>query len=103
MQGSADLDADDPSVIHVAGDLDMHSAARLTDAIDLALGAGAGPVIYLDLSEVTFVDSSGLAALIHGEVAVSAAERSLVLRSVPESVMRPLRMTQLDGSLHIEP
>ena len=90
-------------MIRVSGDIDMHTASCVTDAIRLALESGEGPAVYLDLADVTFVDSSGLAALIHGEAAVSAAGRSFVLRRVPEAVMRPLQMTQLDGSLHIEP
>lgn len=62
------LDHDIP-VLVVAGDLDFSSAATLRlhgrELVDGALGIeGAPPVLVVDASQVEFVDSSGLGALV---------------------------------------
>jgi anti-anti-sigma factor len=53
----------DEGRVTVEGDLDMATAPRLDGALQEALQLGAGKVT-IDLGAVTFVDSSGLRALI---------------------------------------
>lgn len=97
--------ASDPSIrglIHVSGDVDADGSSCITGAVADLVASGSVPRVVLDLADVTFIDSSGLAALIHAKRAVSAAGASLVLRSVPEVVLKPLRITQLDAAFTIE-
>lgn len=48
--------------IRVRGELDMSSAPGLTDAISNA--GGQAPTVLLDLSDVSFLDSSAIGALV---------------------------------------
>ncbi len=50
-------------VVSVAGELDLATAPELRAALDVA-EAGAAHAITLDLSEVDFIDSTGVAVLI---------------------------------------
>jgi anti-sigma B factor antagonist len=61
---SFDVTADGPSrvVIAVSGEIDLSTARQLDDC----LCAHADCDLTVDLSNVNFLDSSGLAALVHG-------------------------------------
>ena len=55
---------DDPGVVlALAGELDVFSAPELAEQLD-ALAADACPRVLLDLSRLSFVDSSGVSVLV---------------------------------------
>jgi len=72
--------SDDTAQITVEGDLDMASAPDLSAAVDAALHAMPRR-LAIDLSELQFVDSSGLRLLI--AIARRAAELGVELSLVP--------------------
>jgi len=51
-------------VVAVAGELDHHTAAALKGSIQEELGKGVARHIVLDLSGLSFMDSSGLGVLL---------------------------------------
>jgi len=53
----------EPVVIAPVGELDLHAARELRPALDDAAGADF-PLLIVDLSEVTFIDSTGLGAIL---------------------------------------
>jgi anti-sigma B factor antagonist len=57
------LVGDAATTLTVVGEVEVFTAQRLVDAFDAALDDGP-PWIVLDLQEVSFADSTGLAALI---------------------------------------
>lgn len=59
--------------------------------------------IILDLSNLKFVDSSGLSAILIGDRLCKQNEGSLVLCSANEYVMKLLRISQLDNILTVLP
>lgn len=59
------MDATGPSVVvTVGGDLDYPCADALRDALDEVLRSGAN-AITIDVGPLTFIDSTGLAVLVH--------------------------------------
>jgi anti-anti-sigma factor len=64
--------------IAVAGELDLETAPRLSEEVELAVWSSVG-VFVLDLSDVTFLDSSGLHALLRARAYLAREDRSLVL------------------------
>ena len=50
-------------MLAVSGDVDLHSADVLADALDAAIAGGAESLV-VDLSGATFVDSQGLGVLL---------------------------------------
>src|SRR5690606_5724680 len=58
-------DPTDPSapVLHVAGELDLATAPKLSGAAKQAVDAGASSIVF-DLAELGFMDSSGLRVLL---------------------------------------
>jgi anti-anti-sigma factor len=59
--------------------------------------------VFVDLGSVTFMDSTGLAALIVAREAADARGIRLRLRDVPPRVLKLFTLTGLDDWLPVEP
>lgn len=66
------------TVVHVAGEIDVDTAPALTEAIDAALENGALE-LWVDLTQVAFMDSSGLHALWRARRRALALNRRLAI------------------------
>ena len=82
--------------IAVRGELDMSVAPGLTEAITTAGGSGA--TVLLDLSGVTFLDSSAIGALVASGREVTEAGGRLQIGSRSDIVTRVLEITGLVGT-----
>ena len=81
----------------LSGEIDISNADSVrVEGVCLARDAAPSPLVA-DLVGVTFIDSSGIAALISIHNAARAAGGSLVLRSMSPSV---LRLFELAGLAH---
>jgi len=76
------------TVIHVRGEIDLETAGRLRDVIEPHLGPEQR--IILDMSEVSFMDSSCLHVLEHARGRLTADGGSLVLRNPSPATQRLL-------------
>jgi anti-sigma B factor antagonist len=86
-------------VLSVDGELDLGSVPVLAQQVD-AQAVGEGDALTLDLSGVTFMDSSGLRLLI--EINERAKRDGWTLSLIPpqhESAMLVLQMTGADEAL----
>lgn len=83
------LRGDEPGTarLAVAGELDVLSGRSVREAMERAADDGARTV-ELDLRDVTFLDSSGLAAVLHGARDLSARGIAVAARSPPGSEAR---------------
>jgi anti-sigma B factor antagonist len=75
------------TVARVSGEIDIATCQGLRDAIEPHLGAGQR--VVLDLSGVTFMDSSCLRVLLDAHTTLSGDGGSLIVRN-PSSVARRL-------------
>ncbi|MGK5448628.1 STAS domain-containing protein [Streptomyces radiopugnans] len=94
--------SDDRFLLVLAGELDHHNADRIVDGVRSALGAGATTVL-LDLSHVSFLDSTGITRLLLADRAVRAAGGRLALIAPSEPVRRLLSLTGVDQVLASHP
>ncbi len=83
------------TVVTVEGDVDLGTAAQLGDETMAAIREDK-PHLVLDLSGVTFLDSSGLKVLVSTHRRTEQAGGSMALAAVPRVVMRVLTVTSLD-------
>jgi len=101
---SAELRIDtlvDPSgacVITLAGELDVSNVQSLDATVASATEKPAQQLIF-DLAELRFMDSAGIAVLIHA----SEKAQSVRLRNASPIVHRLLEVTGLTGVLPVEP
>jgi anti-sigma B factor antagonist len=91
---------DGAACVAVAGEVDVETAPRMRDAVVEAVADGR-PVV-VDLGSVTFMDSSGLSALVAAHRVAEARGVPLQLRNVPRRVMKLVAITGLDSLLSIE-
>ncbi len=82
-------------VLSVVGDVDLASAPRLITCAADVLRRKATTLV-LDLREVGFMDSAGLAALLNVLRRADAADAELILADVQPQVSRLLADTRMD-------
>jgi anti-sigma B factor antagonist len=83
-------------VVALRGELDIADAAAVAAA--LAAVAARQPQIIVDLSDLEFIDSCGVAALARGRRHARAAGGDLLLAAPRQRVMRVITLTRLaDG------
>ena len=83
------------TVIEATGRLDMVAAPKLKALIQSAVTKGETPVV-IDLSGVTFMDSTGLAVLISGLRVTRQAGSDLRIAGATSQVLSVLQMTGID-------
>jgi anti-sigma B factor antagonist len=89
-----------PSGLRLRGEIDAHSATTLASHLDPLPGSTTDVVI--DLSEVAFIDSSGLRVLVEAHQRAEAEARRLVLSGPSRQVLRLLEISGLLQYLHVQ-
>ncbi|WP_411104712.1 STAS domain-containing protein [Streptomyces sp. cmx-4-9] len=90
-----------PVVIRASGEMDMDRARAFRAEIDAAVAAAPAAVeVVVDLTALTFCDSSGLNALLGARLHAHEAGHVLRLAAPPPQMMHLLEMT---GALDLFP
>ena len=88
----------DATIVRVIGDVDLSNSDELRERCVDFLDAGV-PALVVDLSEVTFFASSGIAALAHIRAHNASLQRPPVHVVASRSVRRSLAATAMDNLL----
>lgn len=86
------------AILHCSGRLNMVAAPRLRALVDQTVAEGQAHIV-VDLTETSFVDSSGLGALIGSLKVARLAGGDLRIAGAPEQVVTVLQLTNLDRVL----
>jgi anti-sigma B factor antagonist len=86
---------DEIAVIELAGGVDIYSAPRFKEVLLQGIDDGARQVI-VDLTNVTFIDSTGLGVLVSGAKRVRSQGVSFAIVSSTQSIMSIFEITGLD-------
>jgi anti-sigma B factor antagonist len=90
--------ADDVGLVSVSGELDYFTAPQLEAAIRSA-SDGQGPKLIVDLSAISFIDSTALGVVLKHVTRLAARGGSLIVVSNDPRVARLLRITGLQGRI----
>lgn len=93
--------ADGWPIVRVAGEVDIQTSPTLDDQLQSVVDQGHASVL-VDLGEVTFLDSTGLSALIGGLRRCQAAGGELHLVSPRPNVRKVLEITGLTDAFHLD-
>jgi anti-sigma B factor antagonist len=98
---AVDITSNGPwTVIGVAGEIDLFTAPKLREQFLAALDQeGANAQLVVDLSRVTFMDSTGLGALLELRSSLAERGRTLELAAGPGPVRLLFEVTGLDAKL----
>lgn len=89
---------DEFAVVSVAGELDLYSAEQLEARIEEADTVGADTVL-VDLSEISFIDSTALSVLVQESQRLESRGHTLVLVTNDPRTRRIVEVTGLNGVL----
>ncbi len=87
-------------VLRVKGELDLDSSGALQSEIQAALKTAK--LLKVDLNEVGYVDSSGIAVLIAGTKLARKTAARIVLKSPSPQLLAVLELSQLKDFFAIE-
>lgn len=89
-------------VVAVSGEVDVYSAPMLRDELTQLLDGGATCVV-VDLTNVGFLDSTGLGALVSARTAAGQSGGTLPVVCTHERILKLFTITGLDGVFQIYP
>lgn len=88
------------SLVRVAGEVDLETAPELAAALDKAVAAGR-PIV-LDLSDVEFMDTSGVRVMLDTRKSITDGGLELTVIAPPDSPPRRLlELTELIDALSV--
>ncbi len=93
---------DDALVINLSGEIDHHSAVGVRSDIDTLVFETRPKRLILELSDITFMDSSGLGLIMGRYALIKDLGGSLLLRSPSAAVMKILGLSGMDRIISIE-
>jgi anti-sigma B factor antagonist len=85
-------------VLRLSGELDLATAEDLLIAFR-SMSDGDGSEVILDLSELEFIDSTGIYAFV--TIAREASPRGVVLRSPRRLVRKVIDLTRIEGAASV--
>ncbi len=81
-------------LLKLAGEVDLHYSPKVREQILASLKAGRA--LLIDLSGVSYIDSSGIASLVEGFQTAKTAKLAYGLLNISETAMQVLTLTRLD-------
>jgi len=88
--------------IRIVGDIDHHTAAPLREEIDKEIYLYRCKTVIFDLSEVDFMDSSGLGLLMGRYNLVSELGGKIKIKNAPSCILKILKLSGADKLFIIE-
>jgi len=89
-------------VVTVSGDLDLASAPQL-EAVFEALEARASDQVLVDLAAVSFLDSSGIRAVVRAKRRLDGIGATLVIDAVSDAARQVLEISGILDALSEQP
>ncbi|MEA2361788.1 MAG: anti-sigma factor antagonist [Thermoleophilaceae bacterium] len=87
-------------LVHVAlvGELDLSTVAKVQEELR-RVEASSPPTLVVDLSKLTFLDSTGLRCIVTADERARSEGRRIVIVRGPNAVQRVFAITRLDDRL----
>ena len=87
-------------IVALKGEMDLEFGIDMRDVLLGAVGDARGVVV--DLSEVSMIDSSGIASLLEAFQSARKRGKDFVLAAVDDSVLRVLKLARLETVFQLE-
>lgn len=94
--------ADREMVLTISGEVDHHGAGEIMREMDRQVDAQLPRRLALDLSGVTFMDSSGIAVILRAFRRVGELGGQMTVRNVPAQAGKVLRAAGLERIVKFE-
>ena len=84
----------DFDVLELSGEIDLHYSPELREQILASLKDGRN--LLIDMADVSYIDSSGIASLVEGFQTAKTANLAYGLLSISSPALQVLTLTRLD-------
>lgn len=91
-----------PEIVSLEGEIDLHQSPQVLAQLNPLISRKA-PRIHLDLSKVSYIDSSGLAAFVDMMQRIQAYGGEFALVALRDSVRNIFEISRLDKVFRIYP
>ncbi len=79
----------------IEGDIDHHSAAKIREAIDIAIAKEKPKILKLDFGGVSFMDSSGIGRIMGVFKLFTSRNGKLKVINIPKNLERMIKLSGL--------
>ncbi len=93
---------DERLIVHLSGEIDHHTAVRVRTQIDEKISLMMPKTTVLDLSDIDFMDSSGLGLIMGRYAKMQSVGGILSVRNPNERVLKIFRLAGLEKIVAIE-
>lgn len=87
--------SDDIPVLDVVGEIDIYTTPQFKEAVSAAINENR-PAIVINMTRVTYMDSSGFGTLLSATKRLRPLDGSLYLTGCNEAIQRMLQITRLN-------
>ena len=88
------------ATIHIDGEIDMDVTEKAKEAIFPHIDSGKE--VHLNLSNVQYMDSSGISVLIESHQKALEKNTKVIIKDVSKSVLKVIMMAKLEQILNLE-
>ena len=88
------------TTIHLDGEIDMDIVEKAKEVIFPHIDAGKE--VHLNLSQVQYMDSSGISVLIESHQKALEKNNKVIIKDVSKSVLKEIMMAKLEQILNLE-
>ena len=88
------------ATVHLDGEIDMDVTEKAKEVIFPHIDAGKG--VHLNLSNVQYMDSSGISVLIESHQKALEKNTKVIIKEVSKSVLKVIMMAKLEQILNLE-
>ena len=88
------------STIHLDGEIDMDVTEKAKEVIFPVIDSGKE--VHLNLSQVQYMDSSGISVLIESHQKALEKNTKVIIKDVSKSVLKVIMMAKLEQILNLE-
>jgi anti-anti-sigma factor len=86
----------------LCGEIDRSTAAAFREGLHRTIDLAEGAIVEIDLSGVTFMDSSGYRAVVAANTHAVATDHLLVIRNLSEPCTKLVRICDQSNELRLE-
>ncbi len=102
MEAMADITTPEPNLLSLSGEIDLHESPHLKQAFEPLIRKKT-PRVMVDLSGVSYIDSSGLAVFVEAMNRIKAYGGKIAFYGLSDSVRGIFELARLDQVFSIFP
>ena len=90
-------------ILFLSGEMDHHGVRNALRQTEMTIDSRLPRTLVIDFSEVTFMDSSGIALILRSRQKMQLLKGNIILRHLPQQARRVLEASGISQIVKIQP